>query len=140
MSSGHAFVVLESVKSLNFCLKQQKITPSYAWKIAKIGMKETIQQFFSAANTRSMRSISQRQTFNKFEDEDQEIAQHAYKDKFDLMFVMSHASDPLDIIWNNMGGTRGLYIFRLVFFNILVLAVVLFLSTPAAIYSSIKVI
>jgi|LauGreDrversion4_2_1035121.scaffolds.fasta_scaffold215900_3 hypothetical protein len=56
------------------------------------------------------------------------------------MFVMSHASDPLDIIWNNMGGTRGLYIFRLLFFNILVLAVVLFLSTPAAIYSSIKVI
>lgn len=56
------------------------------------------------------------------------------------MFVMSHASDPLDIIWNNMGGTRGLYIFRMIFFNILVLAVVLFLSTPAAIYSSFKVI
>jgi len=60
MSSGHAFVVLDSVKSLNFCLKQSKITPSYAWKIAKIGMKETIQQFFSTSNTRSLRSISQR--------------------------------------------------------------------------------
>lgn len=39
-----------------------------------------------------------------------------------------------------MGGTRGLYIFRVVFFNILVLIIVLFLSTPAAIYSSLKVI
>ncbi len=42
LSSGHAFVVLDSVRSLNFCLKQSKITPTYAWKIAKIGIKESI--------------------------------------------------------------------------------------------------
>jgi hypothetical protein len=42
MSSGHAFVVLDSVKSLDFCLKQSKITPTYAWRIAKIGIKEAI--------------------------------------------------------------------------------------------------
>jgi hypothetical protein len=53
---------------------------------------------------------------------------------------MNQASDPVDIIWCNMGGTRGLYLFRVVFFNIFVLAIVLFLSTPAAIYSSIKMI
>lgn len=58
MSSGHAFVVLDSVKSLNFCLKQSKITPTYAWKIAKIGIKESVQQFFSTANSRTLRSIS----------------------------------------------------------------------------------
>jgi hypothetical protein len=63
-----------------------------------------------------------------------------YRDKVDLMLVMSQASDPVDIIWCNMGGTRGLYIFRVIFFNILVLAVVLFLSTPAAIYSSWKML
>ena len=74
MSSGHAFVVLDSVKSLDFCLKKSKITPTYAWKIAKIGIKESIQQFFSQTNSRALRSISQRQTFNKFEDEDVEIA------------------------------------------------------------------
>ena len=56
------------------------------------------------------------------------------------MLVMSEASDPVDIIWCNMGGTRGLYIIRVVFFNLFVLAVVLFLSTPAAIYSSFKMI
>ena len=63
-----------------------------------------------------------------------------YRDKVDLMLVMSQASDPVDIIWCNMGGTRGLYIFRVIFFNILALAVVLFLSTPAAIYSSWKML
>jgi hypothetical protein len=54
------------------------------------------------------------------------------------MLVMSEASDPVDIIWGNLGGMRGLYIFRVVFFNLFVMAVVLFLSTPAAIYSSLK--
>ena len=86
------------------------------------------------------RSISERQTFNKFEDEDLEVAQQDYRSKVDLMFVMSQASDPVDIIWFNMGGTRGLYLFRVVFFNIFVLAIVLFLSTPAAIYSSLKML
>ena len=94
---------------------------------------------FNSTRNRPHRSISQRQTFNKFEDEDIEIAKNAYKDKFDdLMFVVSEASDPLDIIWGNMGGTRGLYIFRVIFFNLFVLAVVIFLSTPAAILTSLK--
>lgn len=51
---------------------------------------------------------------------------------------MSEASDPVDIIWRNMGGTRGVYFFRNFIFNLIGLAVVLFLSTPAAIYSSLK--
>lgn len=53
---------------------------------------------------------------------------------------MSQASEPLDIIWVNMGGTRGLYLLRIVFFNLIVLGVVLFLSTPAAVYSSLKML
>jgi hypothetical protein len=53
---------------------------------------------------------------------------------------MTQASDPIDIIWYNMGGTRGLYIFRVIFFNFFVLAIVIFLSTPAAIYSTLKMI
>lgn len=53
---------------------------------------------------------------------------------------MNQASDPVDIIWGNMGGTRGLYLFRKFIFNIIGLALVLFLSTPAAIYSSLKVL
>lgn len=54
--------------------------------------------------------------------------------------VMSEAGDPVDIVWRNMGGTRGVYFFRKFFFNFIGLFVVLFLSTPAAIYSSLKMI
>ena len=52
---------------------------------------------------------------------------------------MGPATEPVDIIWANMGGTRGFYIFRKFIFNFLGLIIVLFLSTPAAIYSTFKI-
>ncbi|CDW80986.1 transmembrane protein 63c [Stylonychia lemnae] len=136
LSSGHAFVVLDSVKSLNHCVQQSNMTPTYAWRLAKVSVKENIQQFFSQKFKRTM--SQDRQTFNQFEDEDLEIAQ-GYRDK-DLTLIMSEAGDPIDIIWGNMGGTRGVYFFRKVFFNIIGLSIVFFLSTPAAIYSTLKMI
>lgn len=51
---------------------------------------------------------------------------------------MNEASEPVDIIWRNMGGTRGVYLFRKIIFNFIGIMVVLFLSTPAAIYSALK--
>jgi hypothetical protein len=51
---------------------------------------------------------------------------------------MSEAGDPVDIIWRNMGGTRGVYFLRKIIFNLIGILLVLFLSTPAAIYSSLK--
>ena len=49
------------------------MTPTYAWRLAKLTFKESIAQFFNLASaaSRANRSIS---TFNKFEDEDLEIA------------------------------------------------------------------
>lgn len=115
------------------------MSPSYAWQFAKVSFKESLKALFTRSTTNRIgaRSVS---TFNKFEDEDLEVAQQDYRDKVDFMLVMNQASDPLDIIWCNMGGTRGLYTGRILFFNLFVLAVVLFLSTPAAIYSSFKMI
>jgi hypothetical protein len=51
---------------------------------------------------------------------------------------MTEAGDPVDIIWRNMGGTRGVYFIRKIVFNLIGILLVLFLSTPAAIYSSLK--
>lgn len=51
---------------------------------------------------------------------------------------MSKASDPIDIVWRNMGGVRGVYLFRKIFFSMVGLFLVLFLSTPAAIFSALK--
>jgi len=136
LSSGHAFVVLDSVRSLNFALGQSRMTPTYAWRLAKVSLKEGLQRVFAA--TRVKRSLSERQTFNQFEDEDLEIAQ-GYRAE-DLTLIVSEAGDPVDVVWKNLGGTRGVYFFRKMFFNVVGLTIVLFLSTPAAIYSTLKMI
>ena len=52
---------------------------------------------------------------------------------------MNIASDPIDIMWKNMGGTRrGLFIFRRLFLHILTLIIIMFISTPTAMLSSLK--
>ena len=136
LSSGHAFVVLDSVRSLNHALQQSRMTPTYAWRLAKVSLKESLQRLCAA--TRVQRSLSERQTFNQFEDEDLEIAK-GYRAS-DLTLIMSEAGDPVDIVWKNLGGTRGVYFFRKLFFNAVGLSIVLFLSTPAAIYSTLKMV
>ena len=65
------------------------------------------------------------------------IITYTYYSK-DLTLVLTEAGDPVDIIWRNMGGARGIYFFRKFIFNLIGILIVLFLSTPTAIYSSLK--
>lgn len=52
---------------------------------------------------------------------------------------MDVASEPIDIIWKNMGGTRrGVFIFRRLFLHLITIIVILFISTPTAMLSTIK--
>ena len=64
LSSGHAFVALDSVKSLNYCLSKHTTTistTSYTWKVAKLNLVESIAHCFNNLFTsRTVRSISER--------------------------------------------------------------------------------
>lgn len=51
---------------------------------------------------------------------------------------MNLASEPIDIIWSNIGGTRGVFIFRRLFLHLICFVVVLFISTPTAMLSTIQ--
>ena len=58
------------------------MTPTYAWRLAKVSVKENIQNFFTSLFSKSMASVGKglshngagaigdKQTFNQFEDED----------------------------------------------------------------------
>ena len=49
------------------------------------------------------------------------------------------ASEPIDILWKNMGGTsRGIYFLRRLFLHFLTIVVILFISTPTAMLSALK--
>ena len=106
------------------------MTPTYAWRLAKASFKETLTHLLKRGSGRN------EPTFNQFVDEDLEIARGA-RDK-DLTLIMHEAGDPIDIIWRNLGGPRGIYVIRKMLFIVAGLAIIFFLSTPAAIYSSLK--
>ena len=50
--------------------------------------------------------------------------------------MVNLASEPIDILWKNMGGNRGLFIFRRLFILVLALFIIVFISTPTAMLSS----
>jgi len=52
---------------------------------------------------------------------------------------MNLASDPIDILWRNIGGTsRGVFIFRRLFLHAIGIIIVLFISTPTAMLSTLQ--
>lgn len=67
-----------------------------------------------------------------FEDEEENFFEH------DVTLVMDQAKEPIDICWNNMGGTRGLYFWRRFFLLLVCLVVTIFFSTPGAILAALK--
>ena len=51
---------------------------------------------------------------------------------------MNTASEPIDILWKNLGGTRGLFLFRRIFLYFLGVVIILFISTPTAMLSTLQ--
>jgi hypothetical protein len=55
------------------------------------------------------------------------------------ILLINIASDPIDILWKKLGGSnRGVFIFRRLILHILTLVIILFISTPTAMLSTIK--
>jgi hypothetical protein len=69
-------------------------------------------------------------TFGKFYDEDlqSDIMDH---DRIDVL--VDHMIEPNDVIWTNVGGDSGLYVFRRLLLNIAAVLILVFLTTPTVI-------
>lgn len=77
-----------------------------------------------------------REDFVRFHDNDEYLT-NEYERK-GMTLLMSPAKDPIDIIWLNMGGTRGIYFCRRWVWNILGLLLIIFVSTPAVIFKTMQ--
>lgn len=57
----------------------------------------------------------------------------------DQILLINLASDPIDILWKNLGGSnRGIFLFRRLFLHIATIVIILFISTPTAMLSTLK--
>jgi hypothetical protein len=77
---------------------------------------------------RRERNIS---TFDKFHDIDAAEID-------DQVFMLNIASEPIDIVWSNMGGTMGFFLFRRILMNVIMFVILIFFSTPASMLSAMK--
>lgn len=120
-NSGHAMVVFNSLESL------EKVLYHY-----RPSVRRTITLGFSTLSEKWMQYRRNRAfstTFERFEDD--KLTAHTN-------LVVTRGLNPYDLIWQNVGGTRGLYFFRRIGLFILSVLILLFLSTPAALLAELK--
>lgn len=129
--SGHAFVCFDSVKSASLCMSKFRIGPISYLKLMFLQLRDKIKNCFNPHYRNRSRIQS---TFIKFEDLD---ARSQVEIMEESVLIMNIASEPIDILWKNMGGTRGVYLFRRIFLYLLGLVIIVFVSTPTAILSTI---
>jgi hypothetical protein len=130
LSSGHAFICFDTIESANHCLNKFKLSFLESSKLAFRNLKDTCMACVQREDNRK------KSTFSRFEDIDDRLADENYD--VDEQYVMEAAKEPMDIIWGNMSGTRGIYYWRRFGLLLICVFVVLFLSTPSVILATLK--
>ena len=120
-NSGHAMVVFNSLESLEKVMYHYRQSFRRTITLAISTLSEKWTQY------RRNRAFST--TFERFEDD--KLTAHGN-------LVVTKGLNPYDFIWQNVGGTRGLYFFRRIGLFVLSVLILLFLSTPAALLAALK--
>ena len=128
-SSGHAYVVFDSYFSMSKCLQKFRDTP---WQTMKLMWNS----WWYKISKKEMRD-DPRENFVKFEDDEEQQSNNEYELR-KITLLMSIAKNPVDIIWGNMGGTRGIYFVRRYLWNILGIFLIIFISTPVVIFKTLQ--
>jgi len=128
-SSGHAFVCFDSINSVRIILEKFRFSPISALKIGLMTVQDKAKMALAPSRERNV------STFDKFYDVDQEFAEGS---RGHDVLISKLASEPIDINWKNMGGTRGIYFFRRIFVLLISIVILLFVTTPTAMLSSIR--
>ena len=130
LSSGHAFICFDTIESANHWLRKFQLDIGDGIKLACRNLKDTISDWFNREDRRN------KSTFARFEDDDEGFIDESIGEGDH--YIMEQAKEPMDIIWSNMSGTRGLYFWRRFGLLAICIFVVLFLSTPAVILAALK--
>jgi hypothetical protein len=56
----------------------------------------------------------------------------------DKILEIGKLSEPQDILWKNMSGNQGIYIFRRYMMNFFGVLIILFVSSPTVVFSKLK--
>ncbi|CAI2383929.1 unnamed protein product [Moneuplotes crassus] len=126
-SSCHAYVVFDSYSSMMRCLENFKDSTMFHCKSIWLDCKNLCKK---KPDERILRSIS-------FIEEESQLMTKEYK-RNGICLIASLPTDPVNVIWFNRGGKRGFYFLRKYLWNILGIILILFVSTPAVFFHTLK--
>ena len=147
-SSGHAFVCFDSLTAAYKVMNEFKSSPLMRFKLRMknfmSGVKDNI---LGGKNNVIMSGQKDKSTFQKFNEdynigslEDnyffEENSENEIKENMNIL--VDQIIEPIDIVWVNIGGDKGLYVFRRLFLNLLLLALLIFFTTPMGFISAFK--
>ena len=147
-SSGHAFVCFDSLTAAYKVMKEFKSSPFMRFKLRMknfmSGMKENI---LGQKNNELISGQKAKSTFQKF-NEDYNIGSlednyffeenNEIEIKQNMNILVDQIIEPIDIVWVNIGGDKGLYVFRRIFLNLSLLALLIFFTTPMGFVGAFK--
>ena len=138
VNSGHAFVCFDSVSSCNIILRHFKITKGRSIKLFCIGIKNTFFRFIRCFG-RSESPLLGRKGQGNFlkHSEEQELINIDYE-RSGTILIARKASEPIDILWSNMGEIVSQFNFLRFFLFLIALFCILFLSSPVVMLSKLK--
>jgi len=134
--SGHAFVCLDSAGSVKACEQHFKVTACDYVKFSCQIIAEKLSTCFGlfSQTGRARRSKSTLFKFSDAVEDDEELAV-LYKG---AILVARPSTEPSDILWKNMKGSRGLFLMRRLALFVLGLVLIVFVSSPAVLFAKIR--
>ena len=147
-SSGHAFVCFDSLTAAYKVMKEFKNSPFMGFKLKmKNLMSGKKGDILGDNNDLLMSGKKAKSTFQKF-NEDYNIGSlednyffeenNEIEIKENMNILVDQLIEPIDIVWVNIGGDKGLYVFRRIFLNLSLLVLLIFFTTPMGFVSAFK--
>ena len=137
-TSGHAFVCCDSLLSAYELIKAFN---ENTFKKLSIKLNSIIENFRRENISRNIvLSSNNSATFQIFQDEELFEENDLSKEQLNVNIIVDQMIEPFDIIWLNVGGDRGLYIFRRILCNLLIVIILILLTYYTSFISSQKVV
>lgn len=140
LSSGHAFICFDSLTAADQILKNYKETTWTRFKVKMISIFEKCKKTRTNDNSIINLSNNKENTFRKFKDEFEinEIQLITTAEASNVNILVDQLIEPVDIIWDNVGGDRGLYFWRRIFLNLILIALLVFFTTPTSLFTTMQ--